>query len=81
MTYRDKQHQRYMTALKQGHYATAWDALWRAASEANLLTQAEHSHTELTGERGMELLAILGWPVKHPDSWDGWPEYESPTII
>lgn len=27
MTYRDKQHQRYMTALKQGHYATAWAAL------------------------------------------------------
>jgi len=52
-TYREKQHHRYTLAMASGNQDSAADALWRAASEANLLSPAEHSHTDLT--------AAMGW--------------------
>ena len=60
-TYREKQHRRYRQYSAMGWHDTAQDALWRAASEADMLTQAEHSYTELTPARVAELLTLLGW--------------------
>jgi len=60
-SYREKQHRRYTLAMDQGNQDTAHDALWRAASEADLLTTQEHSHTELSPARIAELVAALGW--------------------
>jgi hypothetical protein len=60
-TYRENQHKRYREAMALGWQDTAQDALWRAASEADMLTQAEHSHTELTPARVTELITLLGW--------------------
>ena len=65
-TYREKQHRRYTLAMAQSRHdvaqlVVALDALWRAASEADLLTTQEHSHTELTPARVAELLTRLGW--------------------
>lgn len=60
-TYRENQHKRYTLAMAQGNQDTAQDALWRAASEADLLTTQEHSHTELSPARVTELLTALGW--------------------
>ena len=67
-TYRDKQRQFYRIALGLGHLDTALDALWRAASEADLLTTAERSHTDLTTARILTLLDSLGWE-RCKDSW------------
>lgn len=39
----------------------ALDALWKAASEADMLTQDEDSHTDLTSARIDSLLTALGW--------------------
>lgn len=61
MTYREKQYRCYLQYLAMGWQDTAQDALWRAASEADLLTPQEHSHTELTPQRITELLILLGW--------------------
>jgi len=60
-SYREKQHRRYTLAMDQGNQDTAHDALWRAASDADLLTPQEHSHTELSPARVTALLAALGW--------------------
>jgi hypothetical protein len=59
--YHAKQHRLYRRSIKQGHQATAMDALWRAASFLDLLTTAEHSHTALSPARVTELIARLGW--------------------
>ena len=60
-TYREKQHRRYTLAMAQGNQDVAHDALWRAASEADLLSTAEHSYTELSADRVTELKNHLGW--------------------
>lgn len=60
-SYREKQYKRYHQYSAMGWHDTAQDALWRAASEADLLTTQEHSHTELTPARVAELLTLLGW--------------------
>jgi hypothetical protein len=59
--YPAKQHRLYRRSIKQGHQATAMDALWRAASFLDLVTPAEGSHTDLTPARIQELIAALGW--------------------
>lgn len=61
MTYREKQYRRYLQYLAMGCWHTAQDALWRAASEADMLAPREHSHTELTPARVDELITLLGW--------------------
>lgn len=61
-SYREKQHKRYIFAMTPpALQATALDALWRAASDADMLTPQEHSYTELTSARVTELLTRLGW--------------------
>lgn len=75
--YRERQKTVYLQALKDRHYATAWDALWRAASEANLLMPHEHSHKDLIEQRANDLLRRFGWPDRHPESHEDSFEYES----
>lgn len=60
-TYRENQHKRYREAMALGRHDAAQDALWRAASEADMLTPQEHSHTELSPARVDALLTALGW--------------------
>lgn len=60
-TYREKQHQRYLDALARGQRHLAVDALWRAASEADLLATDEVNGDKLTTERIVYLLDRLGW--------------------
>ncbi len=60
-TYREKQHQRYLDALALGQRHMAVDALWRAASEADLLATDEVNGDKLTTERIVYLLDRLGW--------------------
>lgn len=60
-SYREKQHRRYREAMALGWHGTAMDAVWRAASEADMLTQAEHWDNDLPPARVTELLARLGW--------------------
>jgi hypothetical protein len=60
-SYPAKQARLYRRSVRQGHQGTALDALWRAASFLDLLTQAEHSHTDLSPARVSELIARLGW--------------------
>ena len=60
-SYRQKQHKRYIEGLALGWHGTAMDAVWRAASEADLLTQEEHWDNELSPARMAELVAALGW--------------------
>ncbi len=59
--YHAKQARVYRRSIKQGHQEQALDALWRAASNLDLLTTAEHSHTALSPARIQELIARLGW--------------------
>ncbi len=59
--YHAKQARVYRRSIKQGHQEQALDALWRAASNLDLLTTAEHSHTALSPARIQELIAALGW--------------------
>jgi hypothetical protein len=59
--YHAKQARIYRRSIKQGNQATALDALWRAASNLDLLTTAEASYTDLSPARIRELLARLGW--------------------
>ena len=59
--YQKKQHQHYRLAMAQGNQDVAHDALWRAASNADLLSTAEHSYTELSADRVTELKNHLGW--------------------
>ena len=46
--YQQKQREFYVTATRMGHVQTALDALWRAASEANLLAPDEASYQHFT---------------------------------
>ena len=59
--YQQKQREFYIAATRMGHVQTALDALWRAASEADLLALDERSHTDLTTARILALLDGLGW--------------------
>ena len=59
--YHVKQARIYRRSVRQGHQEQALDALWRAASNLDLLTTAEHSHTALSPARIQELIAALGW--------------------
>lgn len=60
-TYREKQHKRYREAMAIGWNGTAMDAVWRAASEADLLTQDEYRDNDLPPSRMAELITLLGW--------------------
>ena len=60
-TYREKQHQHYLDALSMGQRHLAVDAVWRAASEADLLATDEVNGDKLTTERIIYLLEHLGW--------------------
>jgi len=60
-SYRQKQHRRYREALALGWHGTAMDAVWRAASEADMLTQAEHRDNDLPPARMIELIGLLDW--------------------
>ena len=60
-TYREKQHHRYTLAMAQGRQDAAMDALWRAASEADLLMPHERSHEDLVEQRVNHLLRRFGW--------------------
>jgi hypothetical protein len=59
--YHAKQARVYRRSIKQGHQEQALDALWRAASNLDLLSLGEASHTDLTPARIEELIARLGW--------------------
>lgn len=56
-----KQYGVYRTALTRGNQITALDALWRAASNSDLLRPNEINGEALTGDRTAELLTTLGW--------------------
>ena len=60
-SYRQKQHKRYIEALALKWHGTAMDAVWRAASEADMLTQEEHRDNDLPPARMIELIGLLGW--------------------
>ena len=60
-SYREKQYRRYREAMALGWHGTAMDAVWRAASEADMLTQAEHWDNDLPPSRVAELITLLGW--------------------
>ncbi len=66
--YQQKQRQFYVAATRVGHVQTALDALWRAASEANLLTPDEASYEHFTTARILALLDGLGWE-RCTDTW------------
>jgi hypothetical protein len=59
--YQQKQREFYVTATRMGHVQTALDALWRAASEADLLAPDEASYEHFTTARILALLDGLGW--------------------
>jgi len=59
--YHVKQHRLYRRSIRQGHQATALDALWRAASFLDLLSLGEANYTDLSPARIRELIAALGW--------------------
>ena len=61
-TYRNKQFRFYRIALGLGHLDTALDALWRAASEADLLMPHERSHNDLIRQRIAHLTLRFRWP-------------------
>ena len=60
-TYREKQYRRYREAMALKWHGTAMDAVWRAASEADLLTQDEYRDNDLPSSRMAELITLLGW--------------------
>ena len=66
--YQQKQRQFYITATRMGIVQTALDALWRAASEANLLAPDEASYEHFTTARILALLDGLGWE-RCTDTW------------
>jgi hypothetical protein len=66
--YQQKQRQFYISATRMGHVQTALDALWRAASEANLLAPDEVNYQRFTTARILALLDGLGWE-QCGDTW------------
>ena len=66
--YQQKQREFYIAATRMGHVQTALDALWRAASEANLLAPDEASYEHFTTARILALLDGLGWE-RCRDAW------------
>ena len=66
--YQQKQREFYIAATRMGHVQTALDALWRAASEASLLTPDESSYEHFTTARILALLDGLGWE-RCTDTW------------
>lgn len=61
LPYINKQKTYYFQYLKSGRRPAALDALWRAASNANLLLEEEINHEQFTRERIAELLFMLDW--------------------
>jgi hypothetical protein len=61
-TYREQQHRRYQQAIALGQEGQAAEAIWRAASEADLLQPGEEGGRDrLTDIRRLQLIAALGW--------------------
>jgi hypothetical protein len=58
----------YIDATRVGHVQMALDALWRAASEANLLAPDEVNYEHFTTTRILALLDGLGWE-RCKDAW------------
>jgi hypothetical protein len=70
---RDNPYQRdqrdiYISAARMGLVQMALDALWRAASEANLLAPDEVNYQHFTTARILALLDGLGWEQCR-DTW------------
>lgn len=59
--YQEKQRVHYHYALAQGRTQSAYDALWRAASAANLLECWEVSSEGFNEVRVQQLVQQLGW--------------------
>ena len=59
--YQEKQRVHYHYALALGRPHSAYDALWRAASDANLLEHWEESGEGFSNERVQQLIQHLGW--------------------
>ena len=51
----------YREAMALKWHGTAMDAVWRAASDADLLTQDEYRDNDLPPNRMAELITLLGW--------------------
>ena len=66
--YQQKQRQFYVTATRMRVTQTALDALWRAASEADLLAPHEVNYEHFTTARILALLDGLGWE-RCTDTW------------
>jgi hypothetical protein len=66
--YQQKQRQFYVTATRMRVTQMALDALWRAASEANLLAPDEVNYQHFTTARILALLDGLGWE-RCTDTW------------
>jgi hypothetical protein len=60
-SYQTRQHSRYRGFLALGQTSAAQDALWRAASAADLLHPDETGTDALSDARTAELIAKLGW--------------------
>lgn len=59
--YQEKQRVHYHYALALGRPHSAYDALWRAASAADLLERWEVSSDDFTEDRVQQLVQQLGW--------------------
>jgi hypothetical protein len=59
MTYQQKQQARYQQATAAGNRTVALDAIWRAASERNLINETQEP--QLTEDRAAEIKIQLGW--------------------
>lgn len=59
--YQEKQKNHYHFCITTGRTQSAYDALWRAASAANLLEYWEVSSEGFSDERVQQLVQQLGW--------------------
>jgi hypothetical protein len=57
--YQQHQHTKHDQAIESGNSAAARDAVWRAASDRNLINEAETP--ELTEDQASALKSQLGW--------------------